>query len=196
MKTVQILGLAPNIVNTPATTGERWCSNHHRSYRIKWPAYKDTWTRWFNMHTKAHILHTYPGGYEWYKAQNRPIYLQEAQPDIPSSLTFPREELQNYFSLDGKPFRYFTGSVTWFIALAIMEGFERIELCGFQLKRDQQYDFERPGFFYWVERARQMGREVILPDDLEITPPGDPTNYTGPLYGYEPHSERYLRTFY
>ena len=77
-----------------------------------------------------------------------------------------------------------------------MEGFDRIELWGFELRRDHQYDFERPAFFYWVEQARKRGIDVFIPEGVEITPPGDPSTYaTGPLYGFEPHSEAYKRTF-
>jgi hypothetical protein len=193
---VQILGTAPNIVNTPPTNGERWCANVPRAYRKKGlSAATHTYTRWFNLHTARHIQRRYPSAWEWYSKQNKPIYLQEAHPDIKSSITFPREAIQAYFSTDGSPFRYFTGSVTWLIALAIMEKFNRIELHGYQLARASAHDFERPGFFYWVERARDCGVNVILPYDLVVTPPGDPSAYTGPLYGFEPHSEFYAESF-
>lgn len=205
MKVVQILGMAANVAATPNIGAERWCCGNPRSYRIKFPEVikHDNWTRWFNMHTRRHMDLTYPGaddakvptGLAWYRQQSKPIYLQEVQPDIPASIKFPRAAIQTHFSLDGTPFRYFTCSVTWLIAFAIMEGFERIELWGFALKRDQQYDFERPCFFYWVERARQSGIDVFLPDGIEISEPGDPTTYIGPLYGYEPHNEKYAKTF-
>ncbi len=191
--------MAPNLALTPALTEgvERWCANAPRSYRIKWAPALDTWTRWFNMHTKRHILLTYPKGYEWYTQQSKPIYLQEKQADIPSSIAFPRAEIQDYFGDSG---HYFAGSISWFVAFAIMEGFERIELYGFELKRDRQYDFERPCLSYWVNEARERGIEIFVPPDLDgvpvdFGPPGDPSTYSGPLYGYEPHSDAYKRTF-
>ena len=188
---VQILGMAANLAATPDIEGgERWCSNNPRSYRIKWPPALQTWTRWFNMHTIRHIGLRYPSARTWYAKQSKPIYLQEAQPDIPSSLTFPRQQVQDYFNT-----KYFTCSVTWLMAFAIMEGFERIELWGFELKRDRQYDFERPCFFYWIEEAKRRGIDVYLPSDVEVTPPGDPLTYNGPLYGYEPHNDIYALTF-
>jgi hypothetical protein len=182
--------MASNIEATPDIGAERWCSNNPRSYRIKWKPAIDTYTRWFNMHTIRHISLAYPTARKWYANQTKPIYLQEAQPDIPSSITFPRQQVLDYFNT-----RYFTCSVTWLIAFAIMEGFDRIELHGFELKRDRQYDFERPCFFYWIEEARKRGIDVYLPPDVEITPPGDPTGYDGPLYGFEPHNDIYARTF-
>jgi len=196
-KVVQILGVAPNVVETPTIEGvERWCSNVPRSYRLKgFKQALDTYTRWFNMHTLNHIKTRYPSAWNWYSHQSKPIYLHEANSDIPSSIAFPREQIQATFSTDGTPFKFFTCSVAWQIAFAIVEKFERIELWGFQLRREHQYDHERPCFFYWVEQARARGIEVYIPPDVEITEAGDPATYVGPLYGYEPHNEFYAATF-
>jgi hypothetical protein len=185
MKTVQILGTAPNLHHTlPLEDKERWGCNSPGIYTRRW---RDgdllhSWTRWFNMHSRRHMLSTYRDWYLWYGDQVAPkrIVLQEVQPDIPVSEAFPKDAIMQHFGT-----RYFTNSASWFIALAIYEGFERIELSGFMLRRDTQHDFERPCFFYWVEEARKRGIEVVLPADLEVSPPGNPDDYTGPLYGYE-----------
>lgn len=189
---VQILGGAPNLTQCPDIGSERWCSNNPRTYRIKFPQVMKPgsghWTHWFNMHSKRHMLVTYPNGYKWYGEQQNPIILQEAQLDIPSSITFPRQAVQDFFGGPelGSPGRYFTFSGSWQIAYAIsLQKFTRIELWGFELKRDRQYDFERPCFFYWINRAREAGIDVFLPEAVEITAPGDPTTYSGPLYGFE-----------
>lgn len=193
MKAVQILGLAPNIVDTPTLEGsERWCSGVPRSYRLKgFSQALTTYSRWFNVHTIRHITTRYPSAYNWYTHQSKPIYLQSQQPDIPSSIEFPRTAIQEYF--EGT--KFFTCSVAWQLAFAIMEGFTHIELWGFQLRREHQYDWERPCFFYWIEQARNRGIEVLIPPEVEITEPGDPTTYNGPLYGYEPHSDFYRQSF-
>ncbi len=198
MRTVQILGLAPNLVDTPDVQPdqERWCSNVPRSYRLKGLSKAlTTYTRWFNMHSLNHIRNRYPSAINWYRTQEKVIYLQQAQPDIPCSATFPRQAVQDYFSINGEPNKFFTCSVSWQLAFAIMEGFERIELWGFELRRDHQYDWERPCFFYWIEQARTRGVEVYLPPDVEVTAPGDPLTYSGPLYGYEPHTDFYRKFF-
>ena len=89
--------------------------------------------------------------------------------------------------------RYFTCTVTWLIALAIMEDFDRIELWGFQLvdKRSGNHAFERPAFFYWVDQARKRGIEVTYQREIDAIPfvVGDPATYSGPLYGYETKPE-------
>lgn len=189
---VQILGTAPNLLDTPDTNGERWCSGNPRAYRIKGPkGVLETYTRWFNVHTTRHIKARHPNAYEWYTEQSKPVYLQQAEPDVPASIPFPRQAIQDHFG----GIKFFTCSVSWQLAFAIMEGFERIELWGFELRREHQYDWERPCFFYWVEQARSRGIDVFIPPGVEITEPGNPADYTGPLYGYEPHNEYYAEYF-
>ncbi len=185
MKTVQILGTAPNLQATlPLLDKERWCCNSPLTYARKWPDgdLLHAWTRWLNMHSRRHMRATYPDWYKWYGQQMAPkrIMLQEVQADIAISERFPKEDVLAYAG-----HRYITHSAAWFMALAGFEKFERVELSGFQLRRRHQHSFERPCFFYWVERLRQEGIEVVLPSDIEIGEPGDPATYAGPLYGYE-----------
>ena len=116
--------------------------------------------------------------------QNDPskrIILQQVHPDVPLSEAFPRDTIISHFGHS-----YFTFSAAWFIALAIYEGFERIELYGFQLSKYKPlYARERPCFFYWIEQAKSRGVEITYPPEIGEGPPGDPALYNGPLYGYE-----------
>lgn len=196
-RAVLIVGTAPNLQDLPLqrlqqiapSSVELWaCNDPKPIYRLNTPILQH-YTRWFNLHSIGHMLATYPRGVEWYQAQSKPLYTQRPYPEIPTSQSFPREVIQAFFSIDGKPNRYFTCSVCWLIALAIYEGFTDIELWGFQLsdrKPGQRHAYERPCFFYWVEQARQRGIEVWYPPEVAKIPyePGDPRSYTGPLYGY------------
>jgi len=140
---------------------------------------------------------TYPAGVKWYQdnGDGHTLYFQKHQPDIPGSVEFPGPAIQDYFSINGKPNRYFTCSVAWFIAFAIMLGFERIELWGFALtdrKRIKDaYSWERPCFFYWVQEAQRRGIEVTYQEEIHKLPfePGSPDSYDGTLYGYETKPE-------
>lgn len=189
MKTVRIYGMAPNLSKTPPPEmGEEvWLSNWHRGYLIRLPRALKEWTRYFNLHSKRHQLKTYPKGHEWYQehAKDGRIVLRDPDPDIKPSEVFPGPEIQAYFGGT----RYFTCSVCWFIALAIMEGFERIELWGFEVRATKpKYAFERPCIAYWILEAERRGIEVWTPPEM-VRPTakeaGDPTAYDGPLYGYE-----------
>lgn len=198
MRTVRIYGTAPNIRKTPPVPPnsgqEVWLANSPTTFEKRFPRALGEWTHWFNLHSRAWMLQTYPNGYAYlsHEAQGRPVYLQKAQPDIASSVKFPRKEIQEYFKTpNGKPNRYFTSSVCWLIALAIWQGFKRIELWGFKLSINKRrsgvcYAFERPAFFYWIQQARDRGIVVVYQREIERLPfePGDPESYTGPLYGY------------
>ena len=146
------------------------------------------------------MVGTYPASYTYYqtKAEGRPIYLLKVQPDIPTSVAFPREAIQARFATSKGPNRYFTCSICWLIAFAILEGFERIELWGFELrdtKPGSAFKYERPCFAYWVQQAREAGVEVWYQRAVEKLyeagkmVPGDPLDYSGPLYGYDTKPE-------
>lgn len=184
MKTVRILGMASNIIWTPPEPSvEVWCCNDPvRGYRATFPEARAVWTRWFNLHHIEHIKSLQARGYRWWTEQTeKRIVLQERQPDIKQSEAFPKEELLAYFG-----HKYFMFSAAWLIALALYEGFERIELIGFRLSPHYaRYARQRPCFFYWVEEARRRGVEVTIPKDVGWDTPGDPYAYRGLLYGYE-----------
>ena len=199
---VQILGAAPNIERCskalPPDT-ERWCVNNPHIYKNHlFPAALTTYTRWLNLHPRVQIDKLYPRGVEWYKAQTKPIYLQEKARDIPSSLTFPKDEIIQTFGT-----RYFTSSVAWLMAFAMMtREFDRIELWGFYLSQtrapigddtelrpgDSLHGRQRPGVAYWVDRARKAGIEVWYQPEVDAQGPfvpGNAAKYQGPLYGFE-----------
>ncbi len=202
MRTVQILGMAPNLGDAPkpGLSDEVWCSNNHAGYLHRNPAYVEDllsdragyFTHWFNLHPMEWIQSA--SRKEWKRLQNipmrgeRPVYLQHASASVAGSMTFEKREIQRYFSVDGKtPFRYFSFSGAWFLARATMLQFERIELWGFQQAQEHRYAFERPCFFWWIEEARRRGIEVIVPKEVKPGPAGNPAEYHGPLYAYETH---------
>lgn len=203
MKTVRIYGTAKNLRDAPSEVPagvEVWLSNSPTTLKLRCPRSVFQWTRWFNLHSREHMTKTYPAGFYYYQtaAEGRPIYLLKAQPDVPTSLAFPREAIQKRFATAKGPNRYFTCSVCWLIALAILEGFERIELWGFELrdtKPGSAFAYERPCFAYWVKQAQDAGIEVFyqaaitkLYEDGAMVP-GDPDAYTGKLYGYSTKPE-------
>ena len=203
MKTVRILGSAKNLRDVPAETPEGvevWLSNNPTTTLLRCPRAINYWTRWFNLHSKKHIVGTYPSAWSYYKdeAKGRPVYLLKAQPDIPTSVAFPYKAIQEAFATAKGPNRYFTCSICWLIAFAIMEGFERIELWGFELRDTtpgSAFAWERPCVAYWIQVAKDRGVNVFYQDEItrlyeagKMTP-GDPDEFTDRLYGYETKPE-------
>lgn len=200
-KTVRILGSAPNLMEMPPLPEgvEMWMANNPKVIRkyVQEPLLSQ-WTRWFNLHSRIHMETTYPLGFNWYRQFDgtKPFYTQKIWGDIPGCTVFPHKDIQAYFP-EAK--RYYVCSITWMTALAIMEGFTRIEYYGIVLrdkKRDHaaetDYTFERRNFFYWINVARKRGIEITYPPEIDMHPlmeAGDPATYTGPLYGYETKPE-------
>ena len=188
---VRIAGTAPTFarMDSPPPGVELWCSNRYlmvkaRNLRV---IKEDEWTRWFNLHSQAHMRSVYPETWSWFGRQTKPIVLQKAHGAIPASEAFPGQAIADFFG-----HRYFTCSGTWLIANAIFEDFSRIELPGFAIpKHKPRYMWERPCMFYWVEEARRRGIEVILDPIIEYdaSEAGDPHAYTGPVYGYDTKPE-------
>lgn len=191
-KTVAIYGMAPNLGLTPPPLPgvEVWLSNWHKGYRQRLPRALTEWTRYFNLHSRKHMDTTYPNGVEWYQQQDgtRPIYTQKLQPDFPGCIPFPIEQVLAYAG-----HKYFTFSGSLLMAFAVVEGFERVEMWGFELKDkpSSRHAFERPCFFYWVQRLRAEGIEVTYQPEIDVLPfePGNPLTYTGPLYGFQTKPE-------
>ena len=183
MKIVQLIGTCPmNVRKTPAKVEgvERWCANDPKTYmRVRFPEALKTWTRWFNVHSPEHIRQRHPQFMHWAKQQDgtRHIYTRDVTPDIPGNVVFPGPALQRHFNDS-----YFTHQAAWLVAFAVYEGFERIELWGYQFGEgamtERKYAFERPCIQYWVGRARQAGVEVITPPEANLC-------HADYLYGYD-----------
>jgi hypothetical protein len=198
MKTVWILGTSSNLSGMPATTPigiNVWPSNDPRKYGRYRDRVKRDYTRWFNLHSRMWMSVKYPKSLRWHMEQDgsRPFYTQKRWKDIPGSVKFPRHAIQKRFRTATGLNRYFTCSVCWLIALAMLEKFERIELYGFMFdnKPGAMYAHQRPCFFYWVYEARRRGIEVVLQPGVRKLPPiaGDPDTYDGPLYGFQTKPE-------
>jgi hypothetical protein len=126
-----------------------------------------------------------------------PIFVQTARPEWPTSISFPRDKVMEELGSD-----YFTNSVSWMIALAILELTEikkvngrdqrvakpgtALSVCGVSMAADSEYVQQRPNVEYWVGRAESLGIEVYVPDDAHILK-------AATLYGYDTSSPLRVR---
>jgi hypothetical protein len=140
------------------------------------------WDRLFEMHHRTEIeLETaelkrdvdHLGGLR--AERKRPIYMIEAQPDIPCSVTFPIQEFFRFFGTHCEKLRqqpYVTSSFGFMLGLAIMyligrradpwvpEPLEEILIFGVPLLNDEEYAYQRENATFFAGYA--LGRGITL----------------------------------
>lgn len=147
----------------------RLCRDAHGDFRAD---------RWFELHplsvqTEQEMADIF--------ACPVPIYMLEDRSATiaPNGLAYPLEAVLQQF-----PYRYFTCTFAYQIALALSEGFETIGLFGVELDQGtaRERTVEKACVEFWIGVALGMGRQVITPDASRLA--------TQPhLYGYDYHRE-------
>lgn len=150
-------------------------------------------TRWFQIHPK----HSYDinverdrSHHDWLKTvRDFPIYMIQKFNDIPMSIEWPYKEIIKEIGTD-----YFTNSISWMMALAILEraplpreirAKQDIYVFGVDMAQsdeiDSEYSEQRPSCEYFVGLARGLGIPVHIPDKSDLLK-------TMWLYPYEDNS--------
>jgi len=118
-----------------------------------------------------------------------PIYMHDVHPAVPSSVKYPKDEivstlLAGFRDSAGEIREFFTSSVAWMFALAIYEGFDRIELYGCEMQYGTEYFYQQPGGTFWIGLALGRGIDVVLHEKSTLC--------RAKLYGYEtaPYASR------
>lgn len=124
---------------------------------------RKTWRRW---------VKDYHG---WLKRLTTPIFMQEAYPEIPAAVRYPKERILGEF----RP--YFTNHCAWMIALAMTEGVTHIGLFGCQYAGVER-GVQRDSLTYWLGRFEQAGGVVVIPPKFNSV-----LCEPKALYGYESH---------
>lgn len=148
---------------------ERWGLN--RLMFTRYAGAFTNWTRWFDLHSTAHIQQHRPDAYDWYRSQTKPIYRWELDPALPGCCVYPRQRVADADERD------FACSLSWMLALAIHERFDAIDLFWFSLDSgEHHYDYQIASARYWIGRARGAGITVRIHGDSPLKP-------SLPLYG-------------
>lgn len=107
----------------------------------------------------------------WLRQQKFPIYMQN-QELVPNATPLPKKELVKEFG----PY-FFTSSFAWMMALAMLKGAKEIALYGIDMASRDEYILQRPGAYYFFEKAKERGVKMTAPYESDIMqPPG--------LYGF------------
>ncbi len=74
---------------------------------------------------------------------------------LPHAAVYPEAAMRKRFG----PF-FFTSSVAYMLALALSREPARIGMWGVEMVQGHEYQYQRPGCHYFIQRARDMGVEV------------------------------------
>jgi len=165
MKTLVIVGNGRTRTSAPHDdlSREIWTMNNHA---MLW---NRRTTRVFEMHPDALHAKRYGDDYkEWLRQKHPfPITMHEAHEEIPNSVRFPREEISQVFGKHlykgTKAVRnYYTSTFPYTLALALHEGYKRIELYGVELDKKEEYVDHRDSVFFWIGKATAVGVDIFI----------------------------------
>lgn len=128
---------------------------------------------YFEMHTldlsKRGAL---PPNYLQYLSQlGAPIFLQAINQNIPNSLRYPIEEVIKRLGPGLDPNAngdYFSSSIGYMLAYAILLGVDEIQIYGIDLLCDDEYGYQRPNAEYLIGVARGLGIKVLIPEESAL----------------------------
>lgn len=106
------------------------------------------------------------------RKHNKPIYMQEADPDVPDAVKYP---LDDAIAITGE--RYFRATISYALALAVLKGFEEVHIWGVELTHHAEYKSQRDNFLYWAGALKARGVKLVLHCSYGL--------FDKPLYGYE-----------
>lgn len=105
-----------------------------------------------------------------------PVYMQRIWKDIPNSILYPVNAVVKKFG------RYFTNTISYMLALAIMEGFKKIAIYGVDMAVGSEYQNQRSSCEWLIGWAKGLDIEIEIPDEADLLK-------TRFMYGFEEQSE-------
>ena len=157
-RTVYIVGFADSWTDTPFDEpgAEFWGLNNLHSMTN---ATKKPWSRWFQLHdVDKHHPDDGDAHLAWLSAQKFPVLMFEEHIDtrVSNAQPYPKADVIEHFG------GYFTNSISWMIALAIQEGYEKIGVYGVDMAQDSEYGHQRPSCEYFLGWAKGAGIEIDI----------------------------------
>jgi len=118
--------------------------------------------------------------YDWLTKKHKfPIYCQEKYKEFPSSVRFPIEKMRQKYG------DFYTSTAAYMMALALDQGYNHIELYGFNMSADTEYKHQRDSTEYFIgliEGTKDTNGKLC---NIYMTSNCDLINISGGMYGYE-----------
>jgi hypothetical protein len=101
--------------------------------------------------------------YEWLKqGHDFPIYMQEKFPEYPASVRYPIERIRRKYA------DFHTSSFSYMMALALDMGYKWIEIYGFDMAADSEYNYQRDSAEYFIGLAMGLGVHIYIPENSPL----------------------------
>lgn len=137
------------------------------------------WSAVFQMHPpniyKGHNTKD-PRHWDWLQqSHGKPIYMQAVDPQVPDSIAYPLDEARKLAGV-----KMFSSTFAYMAALAVMQGYECIDIYGVGLS-SSEYQYQAQSYQFWYGFLR--GR---LGDNVSNAVTYLERNiFDAPLYGYD-----------
>ena len=177
-KTVAIVGMAATSCSLAPFNEEGveiWGLNEAHAFH-QWFKRAD---RWFQIH-ESESWHRYiakrdvRGHADWLKANpwDIPIYMQYQRDEVPKSVGYPLHEVvgkvfKNFWRGTNKV-KYFTSTLAYMAGVAVIDGFERVEIYGFEMADEIEYVQQKACAEFWIGYMMGIGIEVYTPQNCQI----------------------------
>ena len=120
---------------------------------------------WFENHVPAHCEVTRQADYMDYLKELPVVYMRDRS-DHPNARAYPEEEMEKRFG----PF-FWTSSIAYMLAFAISQEPEEIGLWGIHMSSAEEYEYQRPGCQYYIQKAHDAGIKVSVPEGVTLLKP-------------------------
>ncbi len=166
---VLIVGFAPHHVKAPIQDPDFdvWSLNELYTVRPELKERTETAGVWWQMHGYEPPTQRDPKQREWLANLKAPVVMWWEHPQIPNSVRFPMEAADEYF-FRGQPCGYWTNSVSYMLAMAIMLGYKHISMFGVDMAQEQEMRSQRPSCEFFLGWARAVGIEVVMPPETDM----------------------------
>lgn len=171
---IAIIGSAPSSVALAPYADQSWtiwaCSPGARPHVTRCNA-------WFEMHKWEPEKSWFSPEYVKFMAGLAvPVFTLHPIAEIPASVAYPKNDIMREFGAEAVYF--YTSSIAWMLALAIMHEPSEISLYGVDMSAGEEiYSHQRAGCQYFIGQARKRGIKVSVPVQSDLDRPT-------PLYGY------------
>lgn len=133
--------------------------------------------RWFELHafepgTAAFKRDYSPEYLVFLAALKCPVEMISTHLQVPKSRAYPKMEMLAEFGS-----YFFTSTVSWMLAQAIMERPDEIGLWGVDMAASTEYAQQRPACHHFIDLAQRKGIIVTVPPESDLLEPP-------PLYGF------------